>query len=252
MESSTTPNFDPYAILPFSAYRSAECPEGECCYSLMHFIESEKFRGVDESYRVFLLGQADPDDFLLETGVIHPSLVRGDWADVRFALIRAGMWMQLVQHQDALRDALLQPGCSTGISLLDEVAADIYQRLTAAQETGGELRRVVIAGDLSIDNESVFETFDHLFQIRQPDEVCVSTEAGVAELVHRYAQSRYIPVRTFDIAAGVQSCASALLDKGTHVFTVSKSETSDSALANQLLAMATAQGKVAHRFAADA
>ncbi|PLP85643.1 hypothetical protein CX682_30265 [Pseudomonas sp. FFUP_PS_41] len=40
----------------------------------------------------------------------------------------------------------------------------------------------------------------------------------------------------------------SMLEKGTHVFTISRSVESESGLANRLLALAPEQGKVAHRF----
>ncbi|SBW84274.1 hypothetical protein PVE_R2G0245 [Pseudomonas veronii 1YdBTEX2] len=246
MESSTPPSYDPYAFLPFVAYRSFDRPESEFCYSLMHFVESEKFRGVDESYRQFLLKQDDRDDFLLETGAIDQGGVRQDWPQVRFALIRAGMWMQLVQHQDHLRESLLQAGCETGVPLIDQVAADIYERLMKAHEPGNELRRVVLAGDLGVVDAEIFKTFDHLFQNRMPDEIYVSDEPGVAEMVHKYALTKYIPLRVFTSAE--EDCAGQMLTKGTHVFTISVEAESDSSLTNRLLQLAAEQGKVFHRF----
>ncbi|MBM5458919.1 hypothetical protein H8F21_15235 [Pseudomonas sp. P66] len=250
MESSTanTPIYDPYAILPFAAYRSPDCPEGDLCYSLMHFIESEKFRGVDDCYRRFLLQQEAPEDFLLETGAIDQDNVRADWVEQRFGLIRAGMWMQLVQNQDALRNSLLQPGCSTGVPLIDKVAADIFSRLVAANESDNALRRVVLAGDLGISSANVFRTFDHLFQSRLPDEIYISDEVGLADLVNQYALTRYIPVRVFPCGGDADACAHQMLEKGTHVFTISRGEESDSGLANRLLALAAEQKKVSHRF----
>jgi len=250
MESPTTtsPIYDPYAILPFVAYRSEACPEGDLCHSLMHFIESEKFRGVDDCYRRFLLQQDDPDDFLLETAAIQQGDVRADWAEQRAGLIRAGMWMQLVQHQDALRDSLLKPNCSTGVQLIDKAADDIYRRLISASESGNELRRVVLAGDRTLSSSAVFRTFDHLFQSRMPDEIYISDEIGLAELANQYALSKYIPVRVFSGSDDAEACAVSMLEKGTHVFTISRSVESESGLANRLLALAPKQGKVAHRF----
>lgn len=248
MDSSTAPTYDPYEVLPFNAYRAPASPLGERCYSLMHFVESEKFRGVDESYRRFLLEQEDPDDFLLETGAIDQGNVREDWAEVRLSLIRAGMWMQLVQHQESLRESLLQPKCSTGIPLIDSAAASIYQRLVEANEPGHELRRVVLAGDHHLSSQAVFLTFDHLFQNRLPDEIFVSDEGGLAQLAQSYAQARYIPIRIFALNDDEQSCAELMLEKGSHVFTVSENELSNSKLANCLLSFAREQGKKAHRF----
>ncbi len=248
MEPSINSSYDPYQHLPFRAYRSAEWPAGEVCSTLMHFIAAEKFRGADESYRRFLLSLSDPDDLRLETEAIGQGIGRDDWNNVQFHVVRAGVWMQLVQHQERLREALFQPGFSSGDALLDEAISAIYSRLVAASNPGDELRRVILAGDTSLSTDEMFRIFDQLFQNRLPDEIYVSVEDGVAAAAQRYAISRYIPVNTFGSVDDVQAAAAAMLEKGTHVFTISTQEVSDSPLANALLSGASAQAKPCHRF----
>lgn len=244
--NDTTITYDPYQHLPFLGYSSKAMPEGERFLSLMHFVESEKFRGVDESYRRYLLTLDDPIDFRLETAGVAQCRRRTDWDDVKGALIRAGMWMQLVQNQDELRAQLLRPDCSTGIDLIDQAARFIYGRLIKANQEGGEpLRRVVLTGDPTLSTLALFDRFDQIFASRLPDELVVADEPGVADRAREYAIQQYLPIRIF---SGAESSALAqqAMEKASHVFSFGTGEQPSSQFAVDVLALAGEQGKVAH------
>lgn len=70
MDFETPPVFDPYEHRPFQGYMCSEGRQVETYLSLMHFIEAEKFRGLDEGYRRYILSIEDRDDFILETAGI--------------------------------------------------------------------------------------------------------------------------------------------------------------------------------------
>lgn len=249
MESSPIPRYDPYQVLPFRAYRSEMQPEGDLCQTLMHFLVAEKLRGgVDESYRQFILSLHDVDDFRLETQTIAQGNARPDWGQCRFHVARAGLWMQLVQHQEVLRGSVLQPNCRVGEQTIDNAIADIYRRLVSASTPGEELRRVILVGG-ALPGEVLFSQLDGLFQNRLPDELYVTTEPGFADDVHRYAVSRYIPIRTFPLADNLEQAVDAMLEKGTHVFVLEDGVENGvgNKLATALHAGALEQGKVSHR-----
>lgn len=245
---STGPFFDTYKALPFRGYRSAAQPLGDECTSLMHFVESEKYRGIDESYRQYVLSLTDKEDFFLETVGIGQAVVRPDWNEVRSSLITAGLWMQLFQRPDDIGPFLMDPNCQTGIRLIDNAAQSVYQRLCEASDEGNGLRRVVLAGDLNITDKEVFSVFDQLFSTRLPDEIIVTTEAGIADLAHQYSLMRYIPVRCLPHqASDLGDAVSLALIKGTHVFLMAGADSSDSAFAEGVFELAKSQGKIAHR-----
>lgn len=248
MEAINTPFYDPYGVIPFRGYRSASQPLGDHCVSLMHFIESEKYRGVDDSYRQYLLTLTDHEDFTLETIGVGQAVKRDDWDEVKGAMFRAGFWMQLFQRVDEMRPYLLQPNCQTGIPLLDAAARDVYQRLTESMIPGNELRRVLIAGDVEANPPGLFEQLNQLFSVRLPDEVVVTPESGVADLVHHYCLSRYLPVRCVGLGeSNLGISVDQALNKATHVFVFSQGEVSTSQFAEDALAAATAAGKITHR-----
>lgn len=244
-----TPMYDPYATLPFHGYRSPGSLKPETYPSLMHFIESEKYRGVDDSYRRYLLTLTDQDDFLFETAGLAQGGRRPDWEVIKAPMIRAGMWMQLVQHQEALANSLLQPGCMTSIQLVTHAAEQTYNRLhKASHEEGEQLRRVVLTGDCSVRDESIYGLFDQVFANRLPDEIYLAAEDGVSRLAEQYCIQRYIPARLFSFSdIEVEQAAANALAKGTHVFSISASDQSDSAFAELVLEMAAASGKPNHR-----
>ena len=250
MEAINSPFYDPYRVIPFRGYKSASQPLGDHCVSLMHFIESEKYRGIDDSYRQYLLTLTDHEDFTLETIGVGQAVKRHDWEEVKGAMFRAGFWMQLFQRVDEMRPYLLQPNCQTGIPLLDGAAWDVYQRLTESTTPGNELRRVVIAGDVEANPTGLLEQLNQLFSVRLPDEVVVTTESGVADLVHDYCLSKYLPVRCISVGdSRLDLAVDQALNKATHVFVFSQNEASTSKFAEDLLDAATAAGKISHRIA---
>lgn len=245
----STPNYDPYAGLPFVGYRRPGSQHPETYVSLMHFVESEKFRGVDESYRQYLLTISDPEDFLFETAGVTQGIRREDWDSIKVAMIRAGMWMQLIQNQAECAGSLLKPGCTTPIELITHVAELTYIRLVKANhEEGEQLRRVVLAGDCSLCDEAVSTLFDQIFVNRMPDEIYVAAESGLSVLAEEFCIRHYIPIRVFEFGGSTpeQAAAEALI-KATHVFSIGQTDQSDSAFAQCVMEMASASGKPAHR-----
>lgn len=243
------PIYDPYAALPFVGYLRPGSLQPETYFTLMHFVESEKFRGVDEPYRQYLLTLSDTDDFLFETAGVSQGIRREDWESIKVGMIRAGMWMQLVQHQQALSTSLLQPGCKTSIDLITQVGEQIYTRLVKANhEEGEQLRRVVLTGDCSTVDGSIFGVFDQIFTNRLPDEIYIAAEDGVALLAEQYCIQRYIPIRVFEFNDRTEKeAATDALLKGTHVFSIGRSDHSDSLFSEQVMELATISGKPAHR-----
>ncbi|MCT7340366.1 hypothetical protein N5K55_04850 (plasmid) [Pseudomonas aeruginosa] len=183
----------------------------------MHFIEAEKFRGLDEGYRRYILSIEDRDDFILETAGITQGVRRPDWDEIKAPMVRAGLWMQLVQHKDSMVPLVTHPGCECPVGLVNEAIQEIYERL----HSGDPLRKVLLAGDDSPDalrNSSFDEVLDHIFNVRQPDEVIVSADGGVSMRSAAYAARRYIPLRFLPRAQSAAEFAENAISQATHVF----------------------------------
>ncbi|HFH4381204.1 TPA: hypothetical protein ACGJWY_001548 [Pseudomonas aeruginosa] len=244
MDFETPPIFDPYEHRPFQGYMCSEGRQVETYLSLMHFIEAEKFRGLDEGYRRYLLSIEDRDDFILETAGITQGVRRPDWDEIKAPMVRAGLWMQLVQHKDAMVPLITHPGCECPVGLVNEAIQEIYERL----HSGDPLRKVLLAGDDSpnaLRSSSFDEVLDHIFNVRQPDEVIVSADGGVSMRSAAYAARRYIPLRFLPRVQSAGEFAKNAISQATHVFLLGTNGQASFAQAAYDLACET--GLVAHQ-----
>ena len=238
--------FDPYQPLPFKAYGlfDGASVEQETCASLMHYVEAEKFLGVDEQYRRFILSIQDTEDFMLETAGVSQARRRQDWFQVRDRLIRAGAWMQLVQHKDHLCDRLLAGELSCKLGPINDAIASIRERLMSDEP----LRKVLITGAVEFTNqETVFAMLDSIFARRQADEIIVTDEMGVGRLAARYAHHHYIPIRVVgDTAENDEAALEIVLSHASHVFVATHNGQS-SRFADTCFVAASEAGKIAHK-----
>jgi hypothetical protein len=243
--------FDPYEFIPFSPYGNfiGDSVELNHCYSLMHYIESEKFRGVDEQYRRFILRIADKDDFRIETAAVSQACRREDWQEIRGQMISAGVWMQLIQNQDTLLRPLLDGELVSGIMPIDLALSQVRDRILSREQD--PLRRVLVGGCVQFEQKAeIYSMLDSIFRQRRPDELIVSTENGVSRSVAQYAYDKYIPLALVSVEDVEQSVATAMRT-ASHVFVASKGE-STSPFAESCLAVAQEASKVAHRIDLEA
>ncbi|MBM3105671.1 hypothetical protein IIE18_11020 [Pseudomonas sp. V1] len=245
MEVDTPPVLDPYEFRPFQGYPCGKGLQVETYLSLMHFIEAEKFRGIDEGYRKYLLSINDRDDFILETAGITQGVRRDDWDEIKGPMARAGLWMQLVQHKDALAPIITHPECNSDIRLVETAIQEICSRLYS----GDPLRKVLIVGDESAEAcspNSFRGVLDHIFGARRPDEVIVSSGPGIAALSAEYAAQNYIPLRTIPCVDSEAEFAKAATGAATHVFFL-VTEGGASSFAQAAFDLACETGLVAHQ-----
>lgn len=238
--------FDPYQPLPFKAYGLFDGVqvEQETCASLMHYVEAEKFLGVDEQYGRFILSIQEKEDFMLETAGVSQARRRQDWFDVRERLIRAGAWMQLVQNKDELCDRLLAGELVCNLGPINDAMASIRERLLSDDP----LRKVLITGAVDFtDQAAVFAMLDSIFARRQADEIIVTAELGVGRIAARYAHQHYIPIRVVgDTTESDESVLELVLTHASHVF-VATHHGQSSPFADTCFEAAAEAGKFAHK-----
>lgn len=243
--------FDAYEAIPFHSYRAfnAGCVTLEHCRSLMHFIEAEKFVGVDEQYRRFVLSIEDRDDFLLETAGVSQGCLRKDWVQKRDRLIYAGVWMQVVQNKERLLAPLLAGELTSDLKPINDALAAVRNRIL---DSGDDpLRQVLVSGCTEYQNEStVFSMLDAVFANRKPDELLIRCEAGVSEHVARYAHANYIPLRVIGLNTDVDELEE-VSKYASHVFIATPNDTA-SGFASRCYEVAVQAGKVAHMLKLDA
>jgi hypothetical protein len=237
--------FDPYDALPFLSYGEDSGSDFELdrCLSLMHFVEAEKFIGVDDQYRRFIMRIEDKEDFLLETAGVSQARRRQDWTHVRERLIRAGAWMQLVQNKDSMLHLLMDDQLVCDLAPINEAFDSIRQRLLRCEDD--PLRQVLVAGNTTFDDrDAVFGMLDSMFANRQPDELLIGTEPGVARFVASYARAHYIPLRVVGRGGETDSIEEAMRF-ASHVF-VATHTGEGSSFADSCYAAAIESGKIAH------
>ena len=240
--------YDPYEEIPFLAFGAVTGEPRhslEHCRSLMHFIEAEKFLGVDDRYRRFLLRLSDREDLLLETAGVSQAMRRADWAVVRDRLIRAGVWMQLVQNQDALLGRLMAGELSCDLQPINTALQNIRTRI-AARPTD-PLRQVLIAGPtVATDQSRIYRLLNAMFSNREPDELLLIAEPGGCEHVATYARERYIPMRVFARDTAGQLDIDGIVAIASHTYVLTLEGTASEA-AEACYAAANAAGKTIHR-----
>lgn len=234
---------DPYALAPFSAYPDmAEASFVPEVYpTLMHFIESEKYRGVDDSYRRFINRIESIEDFKLETMCAPPELRRQDWEQVRSSLIRAAVWMQLTTHKSsALGEQYLRTDDLTGVDLIDDEIRSVRTALFREEP----MRRVLFCGAPEVsDEQAVNRVIDDIFTNRQPDEIIVFAEPGVARIAANYAAARYIPIQVHTPGPAMAEAIRAT----SHLFLLTADGQATEA-SHMAVAAAKESGKVVHEF----
>lgn len=208
--------YDPYDQIPFAGYLSDIDGQPETYWSLMHFLEAEKMRGVDDQYRRYLLELRDRDYFVMETACIGQSIRREDWSEVRASVIYAGLMMQLAQNKEALQHSLLADSFQCEAEIITEVRASLLERLRDPEP----LRRVLFVGTGQEQNAQINSLFDHIFMKRKPDEIITFAEPGVCTAAAKYAHAHYIPFRAFSLQEDLSAVAQDAVSRSSHVFQI--------------------------------
>lgn len=233
---------DPYANLPFAGYLCEITKQPEIYWSLMHFLEAEKYRGIDDQYRRYLLTMRETEDFRLETaGVPVAGAALEQWREVRERAIHAGLFMQFAQNKDALAQILLSDNFECRSEAIRAARDRIAERLASPDP----LRRVLFIGAQSEDDgDALTPVFNHIFSQRQPDEICALIEPGVGFAAAQYAQNNFIPFRA---TACVTADIAEAIARASHVFQIGSDEDVSEHVLNAFV-QAQDLGKTTHKF----
>lgn len=215
------PIYDPYDEIPFTGYLSDHDGKPETYWSLMHFLEAEKVKGVDEQYRRYLLDLRDRTHFVMETACIGQAIRRTDWPEVRGAAMFAGLMMQLSQNKQRLHDIILADDFQCPAEAITAVRNRLLDRLQDPEP----LRRVLFVGTSKEQSSTIDALFDHIFTKRKPDEIISFVEPGVATAAAKYAHKHYIPIRTFSLGDDLSAVAQDAVSRCSHVFQIGADDT---------------------------
>lgn len=208
----TLSNADP---LPFHGYRQIRATGGfergtpESYSTIEHFYQSEKFRGVDESFRKFIMSL--PTAREARKAARKRIDVRPDWEQIRNRVMATGIWFKLLEHDRYSQALLANPQLAEDAyafrdhywgDLRKDVSIGFYRRilLDYRERRRNGIMRVVITGSSSFTNQELFnDALRVLFKRRIPDEILINCDRGTDAMAERWAISHCIPVRHFPL-----------------------------------------------------
>lgn len=195
--------FDPSAEIPFHGYRRFlpdEPPLFDLAPSLIHFYESEKFRGVDEVLRLSVLSCSTVRE-AAKISKRHKDIWRKDWRAVRGRVFRAGLAMQVLQSRRAMAAARAGFGSSMELSSCRRVGGlpgpfvadelnNFFQTSTGPGTT--RLGVIALAGCVPDDIERRLEA---LFIRQKPISAAIYSGKDADHRVEIWCAQAAIPIR---------------------------------------------------------
>ncbi len=237
-------------LLPFHGYRQPllgsfgfERGTPEFYSTIEHFFQSEKFRGVDESLRQYVIGLPSAAE-ARKAGLRYEKLKpRAGWFAIQNQVMRAGIWMKLREHAHYARALLTADSFSRAYRFNDSywgnlrqgVSAGAYASLLAGlqQQLRSGPMRVAIVGSRSFTNAELHKKkLDAFFARALPMEILLGCNKGCDDLTERWAIANYVPVVHFPLVGGRSASErdrrnTAMLSEATHLVAFWQDKTSE-------------------------
>lgn len=191
--------YDPAVAIPFLGFRqpgdeSCQAPfdDGPEYYpSFLHWYESEKFRGISERYRRYLMLLEDASIVSMEASGFSDSHKRADWETHRERVITCGLLFQFTQNVDLLNTLLDSETVICRYPLFEQGLANI-KALLSGQRRGVH---VAVHGDAACQDASiVMSRLDAMFSKTRPDTLLLTDEDGVPVLAEAWALKHHVAI----------------------------------------------------------
>ena len=210
---------DPFELMPFTGYIERSTGRQETYLSLAHFIHSERFAGVDEHYRRYLLQLDDTELFRLEVdGVGITCGDKPDWDAMKVRLLYAGIYMQALSNREhygnllAKADNLSIANCS-----FSEDAAEAMGEFVGDIQTPQDKLKVAFLG--ATQDESFIEScLSVIFARRGPQCLLSIEDDGCSMGVSMYARKGAVSFALLSASLSEESIAENILRRCTHIF----------------------------------
>lgn len=217
MSPGTT--FDPYEVMPFHGYMEQDTGRQARYLSLAHFIHSERFRGVDEHYRTYLLRLEDAELFRLEVdGIGQIGSDSQDWSHRKSRLLYAGIFMQAVAHRDRYSQLL---ACGSGLSVASSSYSDDLARAMGEfikdVSTPQEKLKVAFAGSYG-DLEYAQGCLKIIFANRLPQCLFAIEHDPCSQMISDYARDTATAFTLLDAGLTEDALAENIGRRATHIF----------------------------------
>lgn len=184
--------YNPISEIPFEGFCSSPDSQPDQYQSLMHWILSEKYRGVDESLRRYLLTISDLEILQMEANGINSQYLRPDWHRVQSKVIECGLWFQMLSNPGLMEELVSAEELACPDEDVTQEIISFYNCLTSDES----YMRVAILGPEDFDDRDfVHESFSHIFASVTPKIIYTFGGAGASWIAESWGQDQYIPVR---------------------------------------------------------
>lgn len=211
--------FDPFERMPFQGYIEQDTGRQAQYLSLAHFIHSERFRGVDDHYRGYLLRLDDMELFQLEVeGIGQTSSDCEDWVRNKQRLIYAGIFMQAVANRERYVE-LLSPGVALSVaacSYSDDLAEAMGAFIHDVSATQDKLKVAFVGACTDMDFTRA--CLNVIFAKRLPQCLFAIEDDPCSMSISRYARESATAFSLLDAALSAEAIADNLARRATHVF----------------------------------
>lgn len=232
--------YNPTKALPFAGYSTGPGEQPDQYLSLVHWIQSEKFRGVDEYLRRYLIGIDDLEILQLEVDGINERFVRPDWSEVESRIVECGVWFQMLANHKLYSDLM----AADELSCPDDEVSNSILSFYNAQDDGYMRVGIVGPNDFS-DHQFIRESFSHIFSSNSPKLVYTFGQPGAAWMAERWALENYVPAIRLN-AASEHDLVALMSEQATHLIDYSRNSNRTS-LVKAVLDAFERQGKPARR-----
>jgi hypothetical protein len=210
---------DPFELMPFTGYIDPMTGRQESYLSLAHFVHSERFAGVDEHYRKYLMKLGDPELFRLEVdgvGVTCPD--NPDWVAQKTRLLYSGIYMQALANRERYAELLSKADIlSIADCSFSQDAAEAMGEFVRDVQTPTDKIKVAFTGAVH-DVEYVESCLGIVFARKRP-QCLLSIEDDACSIgVSAYARQDAVPFDLLDAAMPEDAVAENIKRRTSHIF----------------------------------
>lgn len=211
--------FDPFEPMPFVGYIDPATGRQDRYLSLAHFIYSERFAGVDEHYRRYLLQLEDTELFRLEVdGVGFTGTDKPGWEVMRPRLIYSGIFMQALSNRERFGQLLanIDQLAIANCSFSDEAANAMGQFIGDVRMPQDKLK-VLFLGSCA-DTHYIESCLGVIFGKREPQCLLALEDDGCSVGVSTFARNCAAPFSLLSSSQSDEALVESIQRRCTHSF----------------------------------
>lgn len=211
--------FDPFEMMGFTGYIDPATGRQEQYLTLAHFVYSERFAGVDEHYRRYLLQMDDPEIFRLEVdGVGMVGQENEDWIAAGQHLLYAGIFMQALSNRERFGKLLANADqLSIASCAFSQDAAQAMGQFIGHVLNPQDKLKVMFLGDCRYE-EYIGNCMSVIFGKRAPQCLLALEDDGCSLGVSAFARKALAPFSLLSASLTDEALVENIRRRCTHVF----------------------------------